>query len=149
MCRASTSRTDAGFTLLEMMVSVAILSLVLSTVPTFYVRLLPNYALRQFANDVANDSRRAVQNARRTGVSSQLLIDTNQQQLSVGGQTLQIPDGVSVELLADEAFGGFSDQKVSFFATGMTSGGVLLLSNENLSVSVKLDWVSGAIEVQQ
>ncbi len=149
MYRASTSRTDAGFTLLEMMVSLAILSLVLSAVPAFYVRLLPNYALRQFANDVANESRRALQDARKTGVVSQLIVGADQRELSVANHKLQIPDGVLVELVAAAAFGSLSEQQVSFFSTGASSGGVLILSNESLSVSVKFDWISGAIEVVQ
>lgn len=149
MFPASTSVEEAGFTLLEMMVAIAIIALVLAAVPMLRAQLIPSYELRQFANDVANEARLARQRARLTGETEHLILRPDERELKIDGKKLFVPKGATAILTADASLGISDENQVSFYASGAISGGVLLLERENVEVAVNFDWLSGAIRVDQ
>lgn len=140
---------ETGFTVLELVVVVALISLVLSVAPSIHGSLIPSYELRQLANDIANESRVARQRARVSGAPGALVISADSRSVVIDDVAFELPNEVSVTMTADEAFGEIAENRIGFFSTGVNSGGVVTLTRDNLSVEIEYSWISGAIEVVQ
>lgn len=149
MFPVSTETSEAGFTLLEMIAVVAIISLAVSMAPSIHGRLIPSFELRQLANDIANESRLVRQRARLTGVSDELSLGDGDQTVSVGERIFELDEDILVTMQATNLVGAAADNRIRFFADGGISGGTLTLTRNTLSVAVEYDWLSGSIEVAQ
>ena len=149
MSPASTRGLYAGFTLLEMLVVLAILSMVIAAAPTLYSAALPNFKVRQFANDVANAGRYLRDRARSEGVEGSLMVNEDLDLVSSDAIVLDMPNDVDVAFAPHVAFGQSSEDAVHFYATGLNSGGTVSITRRGMTVDVIFDWVTGSIEVQQ
>ena len=149
MFPASIRGREAGFTLLEMLVVLAILSNQLAAVPTLYSKIIPSYQLRQFANDVANAGRTLRDKARLDGGTKKISIVTSLNLVSAEEVSIDMPADVVVVFEPATAYSDAPSDVIYFYANGATSGGKLRLSKGNLEVSVDFDWMSGAVSVQQ
>ncbi|MCJ9430039.1 prepilin-type N-terminal cleavage/methylation domain-containing protein [Kordiimonas marina] len=149
MFQTKTNRSEAGYTLLELMVVLAIISMVVTAAPVIYERLIPSYRTRQFANDLADSLRAMRETARREGKVTQLSFDPKDGLLSSGSIQLNIPSGTSAEYVPDPTAQSAGSSSLMFFPTGASTGGTVKVQRNNLLVLVKVDWISGAVEVKQ
>ncbi|MBO6504469.1 MAG: prepilin-type N-terminal cleavage/methylation domain-containing protein [Kordiimonadaceae bacterium] len=149
MFPASIRGGDAGFTLLELLVVLAILSMVIAAAPTLYSAALPSFKVRQFANDVANAGRFLRERARSEGIEGALMVNEDLNLISTDALVLEMPDDVDVTFAPHVAYGRSSDDAVQFYTTGLNSGGVVSITRRGLTVDVTFDWITGSIEVQQ
>jgi general secretion pathway protein H len=64
------------------------------------------------------------------------------------GRVLQLPDDVTVDVLLPSRCSNFGAQTaVVFFPSGMSCGGVLTLSREGLGFEVRVNWLTGGVEI--
>lgn len=139
---------DAGYTLLELLVVVAIISLVVSAAPAIYSRLIPSYQVRQYSNQLAVFARGIREEARSSGNIQSLLFDRETKQIAeVAGMPVS-PVSVEVVYDADPVWGGADVDRLTFYANGASNGGTITVSRDNLVVRITIDWVSGAIGVE-
>lgn len=152
------SDADAGYTLLEVLIVVAILSMTVAAAPTAYSAVYPNYQVRQYANDLANLVRDLRRDAIRTqqvtamafteGVGAVAVTDAPTD-LEPGARSIAAPDGLDISFAQTMDWKNVGDGRVEFYPSGATSGGVFEISRGGISVGVTIDWVSGSVEVEQ
>lgn len=145
---AKTKGSEAGYTLLELLVVVAIISLVVSTAPAIYSRLVPSYQVRQFSNELVVFTRTLREKARVSGKVEALVFDPDNKAIMEGMGAPLPPVSLEVSYEAEPAFGEVDNEVLSFYPNGASNGGIITVSRESLTVRVKIDWVSGAVRVE-
>lgn len=145
-------RSQAGFTLLELLIVLAILALTaIVTMPLFY-RPAADAALTATAQRLAINMRMARAAAIRSNVEQTLTIDLARRSFWVDGVTgvSAIPNGVSVDFttLQKEQLSARQGQ-LRFFVDGTATGGNVFLRAGGRTVSVKLDWMTGHASVNR
>lgn len=143
------SNRDAGYTLLEMLVVVAILSLVVFSAPTAYSVIVPNFQVRQFANEVANTARDLRRDAIREQSIKTLNFLPGAQAIHSPDRELDVPGGVNVIFSRTMQWRSVEAGKIEFYPTGGSSGGQFEIRRGGVSATVIVDWVSGATKVLQ
>jgi len=152
--RQKTDAGDQGFTLLEMIVVIAILAMATLAAPVLYTQLVPSFQLRQHAYDIAYVARALREEARLQSKTTGLVVDEAKNSVRATGSATKVPVvDISGEVTVAYA-PAFEDMEVTtgtiyFYPTGASTGGTITLSRGNLDVAIKVDWVSGAVEVKQ
>jgi general secretion pathway protein H len=146
----SGSKREDGFTLLEMVCILAIIAM-LATV------LLPNIPrdtsrprLEAYAVETASllkgDRTAAIRN--RIQIATQ--IDAGARALRSGstGKILHVPDDVVFDaILPNRCNERPAFSTISFFPTGMSCGGTILLSRLGTTYEIRVNWLTGGIEI--
>lgn len=147
--QATPDTGSAGYTLLEILVVLAITSMIAATAPTVYAALVPGYQVRQFANDLANNARRLRMQAQKKRSLHVLEFVENSNVYRIDGEVIEGPEGLKLDLDPSTAWNLALADKIEFYPNGATSGGLVKLSYGNVSVKVRIDWTTGKIEVEQ
>ena len=151
MFRTGTSRSESGFTLLEVLVVITLLSLAALA----GMVLLPDIGDRlAVAKSVAQLERvlsRVAADSIRTGHDRTAVVEKTgaMQRLDAGGEVAQLDHTVSIEWLAAAETGADSRQGVvTFFGTGGASGGKFELARGNVRAVIEVDWLTARIRSQ-
>ena len=149
MFQARTRDAQAGFTLLELLVVLALTSLILTATPAIYSRVVPAYQLRQFGSELADYARGLREKARATGLATRLTFDPDTGTILFAGTSLTPPAGLgfSAAFTPDPINGSGAHDELMFFPDGGSNGGVVELRRNGLVVYVRIDWVSGAVKL--
>ena len=139
-----------AFTLIELMVVLAILGALLGLVPAAWQRASEAIAYRNFVRELQTAAYLARAQARQTGETSALLVDLRQRQFSIErGEWKPIPRGL--ELAAEVAH---SEQQgrvaaIRFWPDGGGSGGVIVVRRPTGGgVELRVDWLLGLITLE-
>lgn len=144
-----TRAKDAGYTLLEVLVAVAIISIVAISAPTLYAQTVPKFQVRQYANNVANHLRFLRDSARQDGRARTLSYSATEQLITAAENNALTPSGISV---VAEPLGPWQNgavEEITFYPNGSATGGRLIISRDAVTVTVTIDWISGSIGVEQ
>jgi general secretion pathway protein H len=139
----------AGFTLIEMVVVLAILGFALALIVGYKAPWSRGLELDAGAADLAGQLRlaRSEAIARNAPVALDLNIAAHRYRLGAG-PTRPLPAGLDVELLTitgerqDAAAGG-----IRFYPDGSSTGGRIVLSGGARRVAVGVDWLTGRVAV--
>lgn len=141
------SRDDAGFTLIELVVVLAILGMLLALLPDELSVAIPGQQLRaaafQMADDLKDARTRAVVSCEPTSV----LISLGDGK-SIANGAKRFPRGTVLRLdgTAPGALSGGEDQ-IRFFPDGSASGGHITLSAGTRTYVISVDWLTGRVDV--
>jgi general secretion pathway protein H len=143
-------RTQAGFTLLEMIAVIAMIAMLaailLPSIPHATSRpQLEAYAIKT-ASLLKADRTAALR--RHAQINAQ--VDALGRTIRSGstGRTLQVPDDVSVQAMLPLTCNDRPARStISFFASGTSCGGTIALSRLGTSFEVRVNWLTGGIEV--
>ena len=138
-----------GFTLIELLVVLAIIGVMLSLVPMAF-RSLPGLEAKVAARELADVFRAARGVAIRDNREEFVTFDVDQRLYRRGsfGQPHQIGDGIEVSLItarseqADQSTG-----RIRFFPDGTSTGGQVTLAGRGGTFYVRVDWLSGSVEI--
>jgi len=139
-----------GFTLVELIVVLAIGGLLLALTPPLITAALPGVELKAGARRAAGALRQTREIAIAQGIEATWLLNIETGQYRIEGQARQgsLPGDIEVELvtaqdeLRSESLGG-----IRFFPDGSSSGGRLILKRGEGGLQVGVNWLTGRILV--
>jgi len=141
---------EQGFTLLELICVLAILTMIWTLLPSTLSRGTSRAKLESYAVAAAA-LLKADRNAalrRFSPVATELDAKSRLLRSGATGRVVQIPDDVEVNTLlaavCDKAAVG---SKISFFPSGMSCGGVIALSRLDYGYEIRVNWLTGGIEI--
>lgn len=147
--RHVSSRAAAGFTLLELIVVLAIMGLVVG----FAIPALTSSSgteLRASARTLAAALRRTRNHAVSTNSAAALSVDVDKHQFAVAGErrTRTLPTSVKLKLFtARSELDSEARGRIRFFPDGSSTGGRVTLSGKGGIYSVDIDWLTGRIQL--
>jgi general secretion pathway protein H len=143
----------AGFTLVEIVVVLAIAALLMTAVPPLFDAVMPGVQLKGAARRTVASLRLARDAAIRSGSETVLVIDVEARRLELRGyRPVSLPTGLTLDLevarreLLDEDRGA-----VRFFPDGSSTGGRIVLSRgegQNATgYQVGVNWLTGRVRM--
>ena len=139
-----------GFTLLELMVVLVIITLMIALVPPLISGLGGFTELKGASRRLAAGLRSARNQAVLKQHEAVLSLDLEQRHFNVTGNTREfsLPRDVDIKLytarseLLDESRGS-----IRFFPDGSSTGGHITLSNGRVEYTVNVDWLTGQVSI--
>jgi len=141
---------EAGFTLLEMVCALAIVGLLAAVLLPAIPRQTSRARLEAYAIETAAllkaDRNAAIR--RRLDVTTQVDAPSRSLRSGASGQTVRVPEDVRFEtLLPRNCDNRPVVASISFFASGMSCGGVIVLAKLDAGYEIRVNWLTGRIEV--
>jgi general secretion pathway protein H len=139
-----------GFTLVELIVVLAIAGLLLGLTPPLLTAALPGVELKAGARRAAGALRQAREIAIANGTQSTWLIDIESGSYRIEGMARNgaLPGGIDIELIT--AQGELRNERVGgirFFPDGTSSGGRVILKRGDSGYQVGVNWLTGRVLV--
>jgi general secretion pathway protein H len=144
------SRRSSGFTLLELVVVLAIAALLLAVTPPLITAALPGVELKASARRVASGLRLAREEAIRSGRDTAFTLDVEERRYKVGDRFRdgRLPDGLTLKLeAAQKEMLNEHTGAVRFFPDGSSTGGRIILAYEGRGYQVGVQWLTGRIRM--
>lgn len=146
----SRTGSEAGFALLEMVCALAIVGLMAAVLLPAIPRQTSRTRLEAYAIETAAllkaDRNAAIR--RRLDVTTQVDAPSRSLRSGASGQTVHVPEDVRFEtLLPRNCDNRPVVASISFFASGMSCGGVIVLARLDAGYEVRVNWLTGRIEV--
>jgi general secretion pathway protein H len=151
--------SSGGFTLLELLVVLALAGLLMSVVPGLISAAVPGTELRIESRVLAASLRDSRNRAIATGKNLDVTIDFDPPQYIVAKQMVHtLPAGITIlarkelQLQPDYSprhFGRNPEDRfrVRFYPDGSSSGAIITLRRESLAYSVNVNWLLGSVSV--
>ncbi len=142
--------SQSGFTLIELIVVLAIAGFIMAVVPPLIARAIPGVELKGAARQLAGGLRFARSYAIRSRKEALLTLDLEKKLYRVTGRTraYAIPKGIDVALLTAESETDTTQSgSIRFYPTGGSTGGRVTLSIGERSYDVDVDWLTGRVRI--
>ncbi len=141
-----------GFTLVELLVVLLILSVLLVAAPIAFDRVLPSLQVRSDAREVASMLREARGQAIRDNREATVTIDVEERTYRLGddGELRRFSEGVAVTLktatseLIEPNIG-----RIRFFPDGSSTGGLVSLDRRGRTYAILVDWLYGRVQIEE
>lgn len=140
-----------GFTLLELLVVLALAALIIALVPPMLSRGMPGVELKAAARDVAAGLREARSRSLAGNAEVLFTVDVESRSFAVaGGRSRRLPGRLTLSLytaereLVDSQVGS-----IRFFPDGSSTGGGVRLSSESGGYDVTVDWLTGQVAIRR
>jgi prepilin-type N-terminal cleavage/methylation domain-containing protein len=143
-------RKDRGFTLLELIIVLFLMSLILGMVTLFFANVLPSNRLNATVRSVSSTIREARSLARIDGRRQVVTIDFDSKTYGIEGfGSRNIPKDVSIKVM-DPVAGEVLQGKYQFVLhpSGGIEGGTIVLWNAKKTVTIQPDPVAGSIVIK-
>jgi general secretion pathway protein H len=141
---------EEGVVLLEIVCVLAIIGLLAAILLPIIPRATSRARLEAYAVQVASlitlDRTAAIR--RRTQIRTQVDAPSRVVVSGATGQVVRLPDDVTVGALVAARCGDRpSGGRIIFFASGMSCGGVIALTRPGSAYQVRINWLTGGVEV--
>jgi general secretion pathway protein H len=137
----------SGFTLLELIIVLFLITLILGLSSVFFANTLPSGRFNASAREMAATIRQARHLAQLNGEKQVLTIDMDTRSYGLKGQGEKIlPPGIHIKVidpLAGEITSG--SYRMAFHVAGNTEGGTVVLWNDAKVAQINIDPVAGAV----
>jgi general secretion pathway protein H len=141
------ARRQAGFTTVEILVALAVVSMVAAAVASYMRGPPASVRVQSEARHVAAVLQRLRADAMTSQVERRFIVDPDGRRYGAEGGTLvEIPDDISIS--ADMAGGRGREGSVRFFPSGTSSGATIRLKLGGSSATILVNWATGAISVE-
>jgi len=144
------TRAEAGFTMLETVCALAIIGLVSAVLVPAIPFGTSRTTFESYAVKIATLIKQDRQSAIQRGASTATLIDPASSRISSGstGASIVLPRDIAFSaVLARTCDGAPAGKSIRFFPSGLSCGGTLLLSRLGLSLQIRVNWLTGGVEI--
>ena len=135
-----------GFTLVELLITMAVIALIASLAAPAITDLSPTLRLRADAEALRGEFRAARADAIRSAAETTVEINLEDRRLVRSAERERLlPDGVEIRLTAarrERTEHGAA--RVRFFPDGTSTGGALTLRSETTTATLTVDWFDGS-----
>jgi general secretion pathway protein H len=141
---------ERGFTLLELLVVLAIIGIVLALVPGFMLRGQPGLGVDVTARGIADALRQARSHAMMQNRDQLFALDVEQHLFRIGGQRAPVQMDKNIQVTFQTARSetiGETVGQIRFFPDGSATGGRIGLTLDGQQVEVVVDWLTGLVSV--
>jgi general secretion pathway protein H len=144
--RRSATGDQAGFTLTELLVVLAIVGLLIAAIPVLLRTAMPGMKSLAAARALAQDLRMARGQAIASGAATTIRFDTNRQVYLVepGDHARKLPDAVRFSISGQRPV-----TQIGFYADGSSTGGVVLVGDGALRHRVTIAWLTGRVAIDE
>ncbi len=144
-------RTQAGFTLLEVLLVLAIMGMLASIAAPRLGGGVAGLDLSTAARELATDLRRTRSEALVSGRPAALILiaEEARYELRPGAGGGRIPDRVRIEASAAQDTGRPGQAVFRFFPDGAASGGSIRLSRDGRRFDITVDWMTGRVALSE
>ena len=136
----------AGFTLLELLIVLALVTLIVGIATVFFVNTLPASKLNATVRDISSTIRNARVLAQINNTQQVMTIDLDSNRYGIEGRGgRNIPPGIHIKVLdpfSGEIRNGTYSMRFHAYGTG---GGAIVVWNDKKSVSIQVDPVTGPV----
>jgi len=149
--RAS-DRADAGFTLFEVLVVMAVLMMAMTAVSALYRSPSAGLVLKSAAASMSSRLRDVRAAAMATGSERVANIDVNERRVSFGDgrAPLELDRALTLSVTAaDSERRTAAVAGIRFFPNGSSSGATILLQSERLKYEVRVNWLTGRVSTAE
>ncbi len=143
-------RKDLGFTLLELIIVLFLMTLILGMATLFFANVLPSNRLNATVRSVSATIREARSLARIDGENQVVTIDFDSKKYGIEGRgSRDIPDDIYIKVL-DPVAGEVQQGKYQFIfhPSGGIEGGTIVLWNAKKVVTIQPDPVAGSVVIK-
>jgi general secretion pathway protein H len=141
----SASSSPHGFTLLELLVVLAIMAIVAFSVPFIGHG---GTELRGLGHELAAELRQLRQTAVRGHAVTEFILEPQRGGYRIGEESLALPPGVSLTYTVSEPpLIGEALDHLAFYPDGSSTGGTLTVSRGDVLVTVRIGWMDGRIVI--
>lgn len=142
---------SSGFTLLELVVVLALATALIAIVPPLITAAIPGVELKSSSRRIAAGLRLAREEAIRTGRDIAFTLDLEQRSYRIDGnfRKIGLPKGLDLKLTAAES--EMREQKIGsvrFFPDGSSTGGRIVIAREDSGWQVGVQWLTGRIRME-
>ena len=141
-------RKTSGFTLLELLVVVAIAGLMLAVIPPMLPNVIANAQLKAAARELAAGLKGAREHAVISGEESVMRLDLDERIYFIkdAGRKLALPGETDLTLItADSEQSAEKIGAIRFFPDGSSTGGQIKLHHRQLDYLVDVNWLTGRV----
>lgn len=145
-------RRPLGFTLLELMLVLAIAGLVLGIALPLMSSALPGVQLNGSARELAAALRYARSRSMATDTEVVVHLDLDQREVGLTGstKTINIPQGLEITLdTAQSELTGDRSGAIRFYPQGSSTGGRITLAQGDRQLRVDVDWLTGRVRLSK
>jgi general secretion pathway protein H len=145
-------RREDGFTLIEVVCALAIIAILVAVMLPAIPRGTSRTRLEAYAIEAATllkaDRDAAIR--RHAEIATQINAPSRSLRSGATGKTLRMPQDVHFEaILARFCNRRAAGPTINFFASGMSCGGTIALTRPNGGFQIRVNWLTGGIEVVQ
>lgn len=138
---------NKGFTLLELMIVLFLITLMVGLSSVFFGNTLPSAKFHATAREMAAALRHARSLARIQGKDETLVVNLDTKKYGIEGRkTMTIPSGINIRI-EDPFYGDIRQGRYAFtfHSYGTAEGGTIVLWDDKRSVSISLDPIVGSV----
>ena len=138
-----------GFTLLEMLVTLTIVSLLISISVPIYTRTVPRLKVMSATHKLATELRRAHSVATTQKRDTYIVFHPSEPSYTSGGNAEGLAVDISLETSPDAQAAPTQDQTVHFYPDGSATPVLITLSNEGRQSHIQIDGFTGRISTDE
>jgi general secretion pathway protein H len=140
---------ERGFTLLELLVVLAIIGFVVALVPGFVLRSQPGLDVDVAARAIADGLRRTRSEAVLRNRPQTFALDVDARVFrAADGTPVRIDDGIALTFrTARSQLLGDRIGQIRFFPDGSSTGGLIGLAQGGVQAAVRSDWLTGLVSI--